>query len=150
MCEPGQFTNKYSFCSQEPIKESLYLSHLAFESTLSRVDLLIDRLPQFDELIKTELLQPLFYPDAHNQAWDSEERLEDSSDESSDMVDVSSSEKSASSDSESEEENFASQKTSCDGGERRKPAKRNAATTTKTSQPRKKSKVSIFSFTVRS
>ena len=42
---------------------------------------------------------------------------------------------SASSDSESEEENLAGQKTSRDGGERRKPAKRNAATTTKTSQP---------------
>ena len=52
--------------------------------------------------------------------------------------------RSASCDSESEEENFASQKTSCDGGERRKPAKRNAATTTKNSQPWKKSKVSIF------
>ena len=46
------------------------------------------------------------------------------------------------SDSESEEENLASQKTSCDDGERRKPQKRNAGTTTKTSQPRKKIKVS--------
>ena len=92
----------------------------------------------------------MLYPHTHDQVGNSEDRLDDSSDESSDMVDVSSSEKSASSDSESEEENFASQKTSCDGGERRKPAKRNAATTTKTSQPRKKSKVSIFSFTVRS
>ena len=54
-----------------------------------------------------------------------------------------SSENSASSDSESEE-NFASQKISCDGGERRKFPKRNAATTTKTSQPGKKSKVSNF------
>ena len=59
-------------------------------------------------------------------------------------VDVSSSENSVSSDSESKE-NLASQKTSCDGGERRKPVKRNAATTTKTSQPRKKSKVSNVS-----
>ena len=68
-------------------------------------------------------------------------RDHDSSDESSDMVDVSSSENSASSDNESEDD-LASQKTSCDGGETKKPAKRNAATTTKTSQPRKKSKVS--------
>ena len=60
---------------------------------------------------------------------DYEERLAvDSSDESSDTVDVSSSEYSASSDSESEEENLASQRTSCDGGERRKRAKRNATT----------------------
>ena len=43
-----------------------------------------------------------------------------------------------------EEEKLASQKPSCDGGERRKPTKRNAATTTKTSQPRKKSTVSNF------
>ena len=70
--------------------------------------------------------------------------MDDSSDESSDMVDVSSSEKSASSDSESEEENLANQKTSCGGGEMRKPAKRNAATATKTSQPRKENKVSNF------
>ena len=47
---------------------SLYLPYLALESTLSRVDLLIERLPQFDEPIKTELLQSLFYPHAHNQA----------------------------------------------------------------------------------
>ena len=46
--------------------------------------------------------------------------------------------------SEREEENLASQKTTCDGDEKKKPAKRNAAKTTKTSQPRKKSKVSIF------
>ena len=73
---------------------------------------------------------------------DCEDRLAvDSSDESSDTVDVSSSEYSTSSDSESEEENLASQKTSCDDGERRKRAKRNAATA-KTSQPRKKTKVS--------
>ena len=66
---------------------------------------------------------------------DCEERLAvDSSDESSDTVDVSSSEYSASSDSESEEENLASQNTSCDGGER--------TATAKTSQPRKKTKVS--------
>ena len=44
----------------------------------------------------------------------------ESSDESSDTVDVSSSEYSISSDSESEEENLTSQKTSSDGGERRK------------------------------
>ena len=72
----------------------------------------------------------MFYPHAHDQAGDSEERLDDSSDESSDTVDVSSSENSASSDSESVEVNLASQKTSCDGGERRKPVKRNAAATT--------------------
>ena len=118
------------------------------ESTLYRVDLLIERLPQFDEPIKTELWQPLVYLHAHDQAGDNENRLDDLSDESSDTVDVSSSEYSASSDSESEEENLASQKTSCDGGEKRKPAKQNAATTMKTSQPRKKSKVSNF-FTVR-
>ena len=59
---------------------------------------------------------------------DCEERLAvDSSDKSSDTVDVSSSEY-------SEEENLASQKTSCDGGER--------TATAKTSQPRKKTKVS--------
>ena len=66
---------------------------------------------------------------------DCEERLAvDSSDKSSDTVDISSSEYSASSDSESGEENLASRKTSCDGGESRKRAKRNAATA-KTSQP---------------
>ena len=42
---------------QEPIKGSLHLSYLALESTLSRVDLLIERLPQFEEPIKTELWQ---------------------------------------------------------------------------------------------
>ena len=73
---------------------------------------------------------------------DCEERLAvDSSNESSDRVDVSSSEYSASSDSESEEENLASQKTSCDGGDSRKRAKQNSETA-KTSQPRKKTKVS--------
>ena len=82
---------------------------------------------------------------AHDQAGDIEKRLDDSLEESSDTVDVSSSEYSASSDSESEKENLVSQETTCDGGERRKPAKRNASTTTKTSQPRKKSKVSNFS-----
>ena len=40
---------------QELINGSLYLSYLALESTLSRVDLFIERLPQFDEPIKTEL-----------------------------------------------------------------------------------------------
>ena len=40
---------------QEPIKGSLYLPYLALESTLSRVYLLIEGLPQFDEPIKTEL-----------------------------------------------------------------------------------------------
>ena len=77
-------------------------------STLSRVDLLIERLPQFEEPIKTELWQSLFYQHAHDQAGDSEERLDDSSDESSETVDKYS----ASSDSESEQENLASQKTS--------------------------------------
>ena len=129
---------------QGPIKESRYLPYLALESTLSRVDLLIERLPQFDETIKTELWQSLFYPHAPDQAGDSEERLDDSSDESSDTVHVSSSENSASSDSERREDNLVSQKTSCDGGERRKPAKRNAATTTRTTQPRKKRKLAIF------
>ena len=84
----------------------------------------------------------MFYPHAYDQAGDSEERLDDSSDESSDTVDVSSSENTSSSDSERVEENLACQKTSCVGGERRKPAKRYAATTTK------KSKVSCI-FTVR-
>ena len=66
---------------------------------------------------------------------DCEERLAvDSSDKSSDTVDISSSEYSASFDSESGEENLASRKTSSDGGESRKCAKRNAATA-KTSQP---------------
>ena len=41
--------------NQEPIKESLDLLYLSSEPTLSQVDLLIERLPQFDELIKTEL-----------------------------------------------------------------------------------------------
>ena len=86
----------------------------------------------------------MFYPHAHDQDGGSEERLDDSSDGSSDTVDVSSSENSASFDSESEEENLANQKTSCGGGEMRKPAKRNAATATNTSQPRKESKVSNF------
>ena len=72
----------------------------------------------------------MFYPYAHDQTGDSEERLDDSWDESADTVDFPSGENSASSDSVSEEESLASQKTSCDGGER-KPAKRNAATTTK-------------------
>ena len=106
--------------NHEPIKGSLYLPYLALESTLSLVDLFIERLPQFYEPIKTELWQSLFYPHAHDKTGDSEERLDDTSDGSSDMVDVSSSENSASSDSESEEENLASQKTSCDGGGRRK------------------------------
>ena len=106
---------------QEPIKGSLYLPYLALESTLSRADLLKERLPQLYEPIKTELWQSLFYPHAHDQAGGSEEKLDDSSDGSSDTVDVSSSENSASSDSESNKENLASQKTSCDGGERRKP-----------------------------
>ena len=75
---------------QEHIKESL--PYLALESTLSRVDLLIERLPQFEEPIKTELWRSSFYPHAHDQAGDSEERLDDSSDESSDTVDVSLSE----------------------------------------------------------
>ena len=120
---------------QEPIKGSLHLSYLALASTLSRVDLLIERFPQFEEPIKTELWQSLFYLHAHDHAGDSEERLDDSSDGSSDTVDVSSSEYSASSDSESEKEKLASQKTDCDGSERRKW---NAATTTKTSRPREK------------
>ena len=94
----------------------------------------------------------MFYPHAHDQTGDSEKRLhvhvDNSSDESYDMVDVSWSENNTSSYSESEEENLASRKTSCDSGERRKPAKQYAVTTTKTSQPRKKSKVSNF-FTVR-
>ena len=72
--------------------------------TLSRVDQLIERLPQFEEPIKTELWQSLFYPHAHDQAGDGEERLDDSSYESSETVDKYS----ASSDSESEEENLAS------------------------------------------
>ena len=64
----------------------------------------------------------MFYPYAHDQTGDSEERLDDSWDESADTVDFPSGENSASSD-RSEEESLASQKTFCDGGER-KPAKR--------------------------
>ena len=81
---------------QKPIKESPYLPYLALESTLSRVDLLIERLPQFEEPIKTELWQSLFHPHAHGLAGDCEERLDDSSDESFSTVDVSSTENSAS------------------------------------------------------
>ena len=51
------------------------------------------------------------YPHAHDQAGNSEERLDDSLDESSDTVDVSSSENSASFNIDSEEENLANQKT---------------------------------------
>ena len=70
--------------SQEPIKGSLYLPYLALESTPSRVDLLIERFPQFKEPIKTELWQSLFHPHAHDQVEDSKERLhvDDSSDKS--------------------------------------------------------------------
>ena len=50
---------------QEAIKGSIYLPYLALESTLSRVDLLIECLPQFGEPIKTELRQSLFYTHAH-------------------------------------------------------------------------------------
>ena len=64
---------------QEPIKGNLYLPYLALELTFSRVDLLIEHLPQLDEPIKTELWQSLFYPHAHAQAGDSEDRVDDKS-----------------------------------------------------------------------
>ena len=134
---------------QEPIKGSLHLSYLALASTLSRVDLLIERFPQFEEPIKTELWQSLFYLHAHDHAGDSEERLDDSSDGSSDTVDVSSSEYSASSDSESEKEKLASQKTDCDGRERGTCKTKRCHDYEDLTTSRKKAKLTIFFYYLR-
>ena len=89
----------------------------------------------------------MFYPHAHDQTGDSEERLDDSSDESVYTVDFPSGENSASSGSVSEEESLASQKslaTAVKGNLRNEMLPRLRRTSQK---ERKKGRVSNF-FTV--
>ena len=55
----------YLFIYQEPIKGSLYLPYLALDSTLSPVDVLIERLPQFEEPIRRMFHYQLFLQSLH-------------------------------------------------------------------------------------
>ena len=84
--------------NQEPIKGSL--PYLALESTLSSVEKQINWTPpSVRRANQNRAMTIIASPTCTRSGWG--ERLDDSSDESSDTVDVSSSEKSASSDSES-------------------------------------------------